>query len=280
MKNRKGFTLVELLAVIVIILVISVLAFTSISKKTSEMRLLSDKKIEELLKSSAKNYFYNSPRLKEEVKNKGQVTITYSLLKSKGYLSNILSKVQTYNDKDITKACVLINHSNNKYNFNVNSVCDNWEEVAGQTYYINPSTGQRVKGWYKIDDLWYYFDENTGAMKTGWLQSSGEWYYLEEDGKMATGVKIINNKRYYLYKPEPYSEDDIGKMAHGEYIDGYWYTEEGSWNNGALGQFKSDAVDKWYFEDTDGWKPCNESCWIDGKKYTFDSECYCTNCTN
>ena len=47
---------------------------------------------------------------------------------------------------------------------------------------------------------WHYLGSdgkavNTGE-KAGWQQPEEDWYYLKEDGTMATGELIIDNKKY------------------------------------------------------------------------------------
>ena len=153
------------------------------------------------------------------------------------------------------------------------------EENGNLYYYKN---GVKQTGWLKVNGDYYMFDSSTkAAKKSYWYQFNSRWYYFKDNGKMALGVTMIDGHRYYFYSPKPYSQNDIGKMAYGEYIDGYWYKSDadkiGQWNEGALAQWKQGSGG-WWYQDTSGWYPKNESYWIDGVQYNFDSSGYCTNC--
>lgn len=121
---RKGYTLVELLAVIVIIAIIAILALANISKKSNELRVLSNDQVEKLIKSSARSYFYNNNAFRQEVKNTGKGTITYKTLKDNNYLSNNLKNLTTYKDIDIDSSCICVKYENYEYTFNIKQPCN------------------------------------------------------------------------------------------------------------------------------------------------------------
>lgn len=95
------------------------------------------------------------------------------------------------------------------------------DKLTGNWYYVD-SQGQKVfNAWKQIDGNWYYFNED-GKMKTGWLKdSSGKWYYFEPNGIMKKGWFKDNDKWYYLKTD--------GSMASGEYVNGYWLMEDGTY---------------------------------------------------
>ncbi|MBQ9023665.1 MAG: prepilin-type N-terminal cleavage/methylation domain-containing protein [Bacilli bacterium] len=121
---KKGYTLVELLIVVVIISIIAILALTNITKNTSKVKNISSKKVEELIKSSAKSYFYNNKQLRQDVKNGAKGKIPYSTLKDKSYLNDNLINVKTYKKIDINNSCVCVTYSNYEYIFNIQQPCD------------------------------------------------------------------------------------------------------------------------------------------------------------
>ena len=84
--KKKGFTLIELLAVILIISLIAIFAFSGILKKSSELRAISDKKVEDLIKSSAKSYIDQHKDEKLKARSGQTVKITYTTLKNYNYL--------------------------------------------------------------------------------------------------------------------------------------------------------------------------------------------------
>ena len=62
-------------------------------------------------------------------------------------------------------------------------------------------------------------------------------------------------------------------MDYGEYRDGCWLNDDGSWNeNYSHGKWYQNSTG-WWYED-DGWYPVNTYLWIDGYKYWFNSSGY------
>ena len=72
-----------------------------------------------------------------------------------------------------------------------------WQEVKGETYYINPSTGKSVRYRQKINGSWYYFNANS-QMHTGWLKWNGKklWSYYWSNGVGAVGTYNIGGYNY------------------------------------------------------------------------------------
>ncbi len=97
MKKNKGFTMVELLAVIILIGVLSAVAVTSMSKLTEKAKQSSYDDFEKTLEEAATNYFITYA---EEIPSMGnQVTISAQTLIQKGLL-------ETMNDPaDDSKNC-------------------------------------------------------------------------------------------------------------------------------------------------------------------------------
>lgn len=124
MKNKKGYTLVELLAVIVIIAIIATLAITNIAKKSGQLKDISSSKVEELITSSAKSYFYNNNLLRQQVKSNGSAVIQYKTLKDNDYINDNLMDIRTYKKIDIDSSCVYVQYSDYKYIFTVEQPCN------------------------------------------------------------------------------------------------------------------------------------------------------------
>ena len=116
---KKGFTLVELLAVLFIIGLISVLAIATITKHANELKKISNSEIEELIKSSAKSYIYDNENIKKNVKAGKKVSIEYQLLKQEGYISNDIVDIKSYKKIDINKYCVCVTYENYDYIYNI-----------------------------------------------------------------------------------------------------------------------------------------------------------------
>lgn len=120
---KKGYTLIELLAVIFVVGMISSLAFLSISKKSGELKTISSQKVEELIISSAKSYISSKEDIKNTIKAGNSVYISYETLYNAGYLPSELKDIKSSNKISASKYkdyCVKIDYvENHKYEYNV-----------------------------------------------------------------------------------------------------------------------------------------------------------------
>ena len=98
---KKGFTLVEVIAVIVLIGVVSSIAVTQVLKMSNDSAVLGKSKLEEQAKTAAYSYVNGNKTIKYNIKNKdGSQTITFSQLVNSGYLSGD-NLINPTNKKDI-----------------------------------------------------------------------------------------------------------------------------------------------------------------------------------
>ena len=132
MKNNNGFTLVELLAVIVILSILITLAYTGVSKYLKETRNTTYKDFEKSITVGAENYLIEHsiyiPKEGETVK------IDVSKLIDEGYVDELIDPM------DSSKTCsdesyVIITRKNNvSYNMDISYEaclkCINYESSA------------------------------------------------------------------------------------------------------------------------------------------------------
>ena len=52
-------------------------------------------------------------------------------------------------------------------------------------------------GWVQQGGSWFYRREGR-MLVSQWIQDGGHWYWLGEDGRMLTGLQVIDGKRYML----------------------------------------------------------------------------------
>lgn len=112
--------------------------------------------------------------------------------------------------------------------------CYGWLTLEGKKYYLNPSTGQKVKGSVKIGNYYYRFG-SSGAMVTNkWVKDR----YYQENGRMAVKKWVDNkyvnasgyvtktrNPGFFTEKSKTYYIRTDLTMAKKcwEEIDGKWY---------------------------------------------------------
>ncbi|MFF2449625.1 hypothetical protein ACFVSW_21515 [Neobacillus sp. NPDC058068] len=185
-------------------------------------------------------------------------------------------------------------------NFTV-AVQTGWVQSQGKTYYIDPATGQPVKGMQKIEGKIYFFDED-GVWIAGWVEHNGKEYYAYANGTIAYGWKYIDNEWYYFTPADGtlvydwkyingkwYFFDEDGAMVTGfiyyndliyllkndgsmatswQSIEGYWYYFNGS------GELQSGWLfwkNNWYYLDDEEFNMVTGLQVVNRKLYYFDS---------
>ncbi len=74
------------------------------------------------------------------------------------------------------------------------------QEVNGQTYYLDSSTGARKTGLVTDKDNDYYFDPATGTKTSGFVDIDGVTCYFspETGARVKDGLQTIDGKQYYF----------------------------------------------------------------------------------
>ena len=72
------------------------------------------------------------------------------------------------------------------------------DDHTGQTYYLDPATGEMKVGWINLNNNWYYLDPN-GVMHKGWLYSNGKWYYFTPNGTMILNQTMFVDDKTYTF---------------------------------------------------------------------------------
>lgn len=121
--NKKGFTLVELLGVIVLLGVLGIIAVSTIDKNIKEGRIKTCKTQEKNIIEGAKAYILDH---QTPTSTSGSEIITVQALEADGYIKdNLINPVtdQEYGEK----AKVIVTNNNYKYTY---KVCYTDEKVA------------------------------------------------------------------------------------------------------------------------------------------------------
>ena len=126
-----------------------------------------------------------------------------------------------------------------KTNYSEEWVDGKWYDADGKQTY------EGELQWKHDDSGWWVEDTSKWYPADSWQKIDGVWYYFKPDGYMAMG----------------------------EYYQGYWFNEDGSWSDKYFLTWRSDATG-WWVEDISGWWPSLSWLKINGDWYYFDSSGY------
>ena len=134
--------------------------------------------------------------------------------------------------------------------------------IDGNTYFFSRIGSNQMRyGFFKIDNYYYYFDEVTGVAKNGYQTVEGKQKYFLSNGRMAVGITIIDDVKYYF--------DKNGDMAYGfqeEAGNTYFFTRISD-HRMRCGFFKIDDY-YYYFDEITGIMQKGFKI-VDGKKRFF-----------
>ena len=116
--NNKGFTLIELIGVIVLIAIVGIVASLSIGNYTSYGFSTINDQLDKQLVLSAKMYYTDN---KVELRKLGNKIISYETLKSSGYITN---DMVDYDSNSCDKSYVVVYMEDNKYKYAGCIICD------------------------------------------------------------------------------------------------------------------------------------------------------------
>lgn len=117
--NSKGFTLIELIAVIVLIAIVGLTVSLAIGNYTSYGFSSINDQLDKQLVLSAKMYYTDN---KVELKKLGDKRVSYETLKSSGYITNDMLDVE---GNSCNKSYVVVYMEDNKYKYAGCIICDN-----------------------------------------------------------------------------------------------------------------------------------------------------------
>ena len=229
--NKKGFTLIELIAVIVILALISLIVFPTVNSiiKNSKEKAY-NVQIDEII-NAAKNYLTDNPTCIPEmgssttfsgtcegVKYNGDYTIAYvsiDVLLEKGYISTedkLDGKEVILNPKNTKKALngyvrVSYNNSNNRYEYDYTENISGENKEGAGIYLLNIGTDHTTlkanDGIYKSSEVNNYLQYNSKNYRILKAYENGD-------------IKIVLANSNYFMEYESYTtlkEFNIGKNS-------------------------------------------------------------------
>jgi len=192
--RKRGFTLVELLGVIILLGVIALITVPSIKKIIDESKQKGYERQIDFIVSSAKNWGLTNSNL---LPDSGSILVKIDTLKNEGFLEN--KRINNpINNREIT-GCVSINYNSdyNQYEYKYNEACEFSETIIGRAIYFNP-----VKN-AVCDD----YVESNSAM--GFKDGCMRWYAYKTDGE-SVGLILDHNTTVSVawYKDNDDSSDN------------------------------------------------------------------------
>ena len=136
------------------------------------------------------------------------------------------------------------------------------------------SSNPEQKSTYKdewVDGKWYNSDgTQTYKATLSWKQDATGWWVEDSDGWYPKNQwQRIDGKWYYFCAD--------GYMDYSEYRDGCWLSSDGAWWEDYYGGTWGVNSTGWWYYDSSGWYPKSQWLWIDGVRYYFGADGYCTN---
>ena len=130
--NEKGFTLIEMLAVVTIITILGVIVIPLVGDIIKDnKRELYDVQIKNI--KEATSSYVNENFMKIDIPNNSSVGIHLSFLRNNGYIDKNISDPITYERFD-DNMVILINNSDNVYTY---IVCDGYTECDTNVTFID-----------------------------------------------------------------------------------------------------------------------------------------------
>lgn len=199
MKRNQGFTLVELLAVIVILAIILIIAIPgvlSIINKTKDSALERQK---DMIKEAARLYITSDNEVTWIGQDPKTTTVSLDTLKTKGYLDQKIINPQT--KKEIICAQTTISKTGSNYEYNVN-FCDQVNENPRLSSNMIPIVYNGSK-WVKADytnkdNNWYDYDNQQWANVATVSESTREAY---KEANIGSEIKMDDINTMFVWIP-------------------------------------------------------------------------------
>lgn len=132
MKNKKGYTMMELLAVIIILGILMTLAYVGVTKYLKQTKDTVYKDFEKNITAGAENYLVEHSSKIPKVGEK--LVIDVSKLVCEGYIESLEDPVKTNKTCNIESYAIITRKDNTEYNMDIEYTaclkCSNYESPA------------------------------------------------------------------------------------------------------------------------------------------------------
>lgn len=232
-KKKKGFTLVEMLAAIVIISILAFLIVPKISQLINKGKEAYYSALEKEIKVLAQDY-YASNRKELPLNTNEYKILTASTMIKNGYIKEMFKDAESVACNN--SFAVVANESNNNYDYISCLICDNYESSTERCQELKTEAGYINKIKQKHQVLTAITDEEINTLKDKIIAQTGvtrnditlDLNYVDVNTLSGTGqYKFIYNvapKGIYGYEGLIQVIDEIAPTIEGEFI----YSEKGT----------------------------------------------------
>ena len=120
--NKKGLTIVELLAVLVLIGLLAVVIFPTITSNMNDSKNKTQEIQKASIKEAAESYVADNIGLKIFLNNNTEEVVTLNTLIEEGYLNGKYSNPQDGKDYDLMNSKVTIKREDNSYIYKIDLI--------------------------------------------------------------------------------------------------------------------------------------------------------------
>jgi type IV pilus assembly protein PilA len=190
MNNKRGFTLVELLAVIVILAIILVIAIPNVIKVIDKARLDTYKRNEDMLINATQKYLVSNGIVLTNVGD--TTTINYSQLQDDKLIDKITDQTSNV---ECNKSNVKITKTTNGYTYTPVLLCDNYINLERYNLVSNYDFTSGTTGWNGLYGT--TVTSNNGIMT---VTGNGSVVYPQTSISMGSGKVGPSQKMYIRVK--------------------------------------------------------------------------------
>lgn len=240
--NKKGFTLIELIMVIIVIGIVAMIAIQSVTKRISDSKDRAYNIQVNNIENAAKKYMIENN--KEDEYHLNTLCIKISTLQEKNYLEKgNIKNPKTDENFDVNKNYVKVkyNFDNNQYTYNFTDICTpNMLIPASKTIIEKNTIKINIKddGLYETTDSYVF----RGTNPNNYIKINNITWRIVSIDKETMMLKIINLNDNL----KQISENGILKDMNDDYETGdiYTYIKEyvnvnSKWNSGVINSLNS-----------------------------------------
>lgn len=201
MKNKKGFTLTELLVVLVLMVLLMTLAFPNFADLTTKAKSNYERSTQIIIKNAAKMYVNNNKEEIEQELKKGTYCLPIGKLIAYEYLDADLK--ESNNQSIPSQRCVYVSSNSGKYEYRIGTTSS--DVVSSGVDYLPPIitiTGNECKSVMNVNTIEDY--DNTCTVKA------------TDNNYSAKTFKKIREKEDVLTSTQKASEIELSKVVSQE----------------------------------------------------------------